>query len=72
MDNPNDTIRANLRGLLAYRQISGGDFADQIGMKRATWYSRMAGTTDWTATEVRRVADHLGVPVADLYGQKTA
>lgn len=67
MDNPNDTIRATLRALLAYRQISGADFADQIGMKRATWYSRMAGTSDWSANEVQRASAALGVPVADLY-----
>jgi hypothetical protein len=67
MDTPNDTIRATLRALLAYRQISGADFADQVGMKRATWYSRMAGTSDWTAAEVQRAASALDVPVADLY-----
>ena len=60
-------IRATLRALLAFRDISIPEFAAQLGMSRTALYGRMSGETAWSADEVARVATALDVPVATLY-----
>lgn len=64
--NLNATVAANARAEMARRGERQADLALAVGWTRATASRRLSGSSDWTATDLDRVADHLGIAVTDL------
>lgn len=58
-------VAANVRGILAARQIKRADFAAALGWSAGTASRRMSGGT-WTAEDVEAAAAFLGVDVVAL------
>lgn len=64
--NLNATVAANARAEMARRGEKQSDLAHAAGWTKATASRRLSGTSDWTATDLDRIADHFGINVADL------
>ena len=62
----NETVAANTRAELARRGVKQADLALTVGWTKATASRRLSGSTEWTATDLDRVATFLGLTVADL------
>jgi hypothetical protein len=62
-----DTINRTIRALIVLRGMDAEGFRQAAGLARNTYFNRMRGRGDWTAHEVKRAADALGVSVATLY-----
>jgi hypothetical protein len=63
-----DTIRRAVKALIGGRDTDSESVAAAIGMVRSTFYRRLAGHgAPFTGGEVQAIADHFGVPVADLF-----
>ena len=60
-------INRTIKALLAVRDMDPETFMARAGMAKSTYYNRMSGRNGWTAAEVKRAADALGVSVATLY-----
>ena len=60
-------INRTVKALLAIREMDPATFMDRAGMARTTYYNRMSLRGEWSAAEVKRAADALGVSVATLY-----
>lgn len=58
-------LTASVRALTAARQLTQGDVAESVGIKRSTFERRLAHG-GWTVTEAERLADLFGVALADL------
>jgi transcriptional regulator with XRE-family HTH domain len=57
---------------MARKQITQTQLADALGLAQSAVSRRINGHTDFTADEVGRVADLLGVPVAVLFAESAA
>ena len=66
-DDLTRTINRTIRALLVLRGMTPEQFQARAGLARNTYYNRMKGRGDWTAHEMKRAADALGVSVATLY-----
>lgn len=64
--NLNATVAANARAEMARRGEKQADLALAAGWTKATASRRLSGSSDWTATDLDRIADHFGVPVSTL------
>lgn len=58
---------AKLRGKIYEKYRRQGDFADEIGMDRATLSGKMNGRTQWTLDEVCRACEVLDIPLCDAH-----
>lgn len=58
---------AKLRGKIYAKFRTQGEFADAIGMDRATLSGKMNGRTQWTLDEVARACDVLGIPLSEAH-----
>lgn len=58
-------VAANVRGILAARQIKRADFVNAMGWSAGTATRRMNGNT-WVAEDVEAAAAFLGVDVITL------
>ena len=67
LDPTTAMINRTIRALQALRDMTPEDFWTRAQISRGTYYNRMKGRGDWTAQEVKRAADALGVSVATLY-----
>jgi len=67
MDAVNPTITRTMEALRTYVGMSVPELQKALGLKPGTYFSRRRGDTAWTAAEVKRAADALGVSVATLY-----
>ncbi len=63
----NATISRTMESLRTYVGMSVPELQHALGLKPGTYFNRRNGSTDWTAVEVKRAADALGVSVATLY-----
>ena len=63
----NATISRTMESLRTYVGMSVPELQRALGLKPGTYFNRKNGSTDWTAAEVKRAADALGVSVATLY-----
>lgn len=52
---------------MAYNRLHQGDVARAAGLTQPQLSRRLRGHTEFKAAEVAKIADHLGVKVADLY-----
>lgn len=57
---------AVIRAELARRGANQGDLADLLHLHQTAIHRRMAGKVDWRVDELTKVAQYLGVPVAEL------
>jgi hypothetical protein len=67
VDPTNAMINRTIRAVMAIRDMDPADLWASAGITKGTYYNRMKGRGDWTAPEVKRAADALGVSVATLY-----
>jgi len=58
-------LTASVRALAAARQLTQGDVADAIGIKRSTFERRLAHG-GWTIAEAERVSLFFDVPLGEL------
>lgn len=66
-DRTADVI-GTIKAEAARRDVSHAQLAEVLGLSRASMSRRMSGDVEFSASEVGRIADHLDVPVALLYG----
>lgn len=60
-------ISRTVKGVLAFTSMPPERFWLAVGLSRSTYYNRINGDTPWSAADVKRAADALGIEVADLY-----
>lgn len=62
------TLRQTIKALMGVRGLRASNIYGQMArVSKPTWFSRMAGTTDFTAGELEQIAKILGVEMADLF-----
>lgn len=64
-----DALGRNVRAEMARRLENQADIAEHLGVSPAAVGARLRGETPFKAEEVRTLAAHFGVPVAQLYGE---
>lgn len=57
---------------MARSKRTQANLAEEIGMKQQALSRRLAGTTNFSLDELGKVADALGVPLAELLGVAVA
>lgn len=55
-----------IRAELARRKSSQGDLAEVLSLSQPAIHRRMAGKVAWRVDELNKVAEYLGVPVAEI------
>ena len=55
-----------IRAGLARKRKTQADLAQHMGMSRTGIYRRLEQNVDFTVTELNKVSDYLGVPLASL------
>jgi len=55
-----------IRRLLTEQQLSGRQLAERLGVSPPWVYERMRGFVTITVSDLQRIADALGVPLASL------
>lgn len=55
-----------IRAELARRGANQGDLANILNLHQTAVHRRMAGKVPWRVDELTKVAEYLGVPVAEL------
>lgn len=63
---------SNVRAELARRGLTQEQAGSAIGLTQKAMSRRLTGTVDFSATELHKLADLLGVPVGDLLATSTA
>lgn len=61
-----ESVLERIGAYLTRENISKGEFADRAGIKRATFYSRMSGETEFSLIEGSKIATVLGCSVDEL------
>jgi hypothetical protein len=61
------TISSTITKVMALLDWDAERFRLAMGLTRSAYYNRAAGDTRWSAAEVKRAADILGVSVQTLY-----
>ena len=61
-----ESVLERIGAYIAREGITKGSFADLAKIKRATFYSRMNGETEFTLAEGSKIAKVLGCSVDDL------
>ncbi len=64
-------VAANVRGILATRQIRRSDFIAAMNWSKATASRRLNGGT-WDINEVDAAADYFGVDITHLTAERAA
>lgn len=67
-DPHTDLIAGNVRAEAARRQISRWDIARHLGISEATTSRRINGSSPWSTTEIRQLAELFKCDVTDLFG----
>lgn len=65
LDKP--SLPVTLKALLAYKGVTVTSAAEHLGISRSAMYERMAGATQFKASELQALADFLGVSVNVLF-----
>lgn len=63
---PAANLAANVRAEVARRRLRQSDIAAQLGLNQRAMSRRMLGEVEFSATELNRLAELLGMPVARL------
>lgn len=66
------SVAANVRRYCAEQGISGRELARRLGTTAPYVARRLAGEVEFSATDLQRVSDALGVQVSALFGEPTA
>ena len=67
-----ERVAAEVRAALARRKISTRQLAADLGASQSHTARRVTGKVPFSLDELERVADYLGVPVAELIGHVAA
>lgn len=67
--SPTPRVAANVRAEMARRRVSQESLAAALGMSQASVSRRLTNITPFTADELSKVAAHLDLPVAVLWGE---
>lgn len=57
---------ANLRGLMAMKEISPEDMSEYMGISSATFYKRLRRPYEFTMSNVEAAAKRLGAPAGGM------
>lgn len=68
----NHTIGANVRAEMSRQAVSQSAVAAALDLPQSAISKRLRGQTPFTAADLGRVADLLGIPVARLYADADA
>ena len=68
----NEEIAGNVRDALRASGVPITTLADDTGIAERTIRRRLGGNSDWTTSELARIAKRLEVPVARLMGDTHA
>jgi hypothetical protein len=65
---PSGTVHAsaNVRAEIARAGVNPRLVREALQMSRTTWHRRMRKPGDWRMGELRKIADHLGIPIERL------
>lgn len=65
---PGDALHAsaNVRAEIARANVNPRLVREAIDMSRTTWHRRMREPGDWRMSELRKIADYLGIPIQRL------
>jgi transcriptional regulator with XRE-family HTH domain len=66
------TIADRVRGALATRRLNQEQAGEAIGLSQKAMSRRLTGEVEFSATELQRIAELAGVPIASLYGEGAA
>jgi ribosome-binding protein aMBF1 (putative translation factor) len=69
---PKDVGSAPIRAELARAGFDQKDLAEWIGVHPSQISARMQGRIEWRVSELRVIAEHLGVPLATLLDDEPA
>lgn len=67
MENINASITKKIETEKARLQVSWNTIAENAGIATATFNRKRNGGTDWTATEVARIAGFFRIPFTDFF-----
>lgn len=71
LDNgANATVAANIRGYLAYLDITQGRLARHLGLGEMAMSRRMKSGTEFTSNEIAAIAEFFDVTPGDLFAKK--
>lgn len=66
MENEQE-IGANVRAEMSRHGVTQAAVAERLGLPQSAVSKRLRGMTPWSASELAKVAELLGVPVGKLY-----
>jgi len=66
--NLNGEIAGRVRTILHTDGVTIGTLSTETGISERTLTRRLSGNTDWTTSEIARIANKLGVHVTSLVG----
>lgn len=66
------TIPDRVRGALAVRRLTQEQAGAEIGLTQKALSRRLTGEVEFSVTELQKLAELTGVPVASLYGEVPA
>lgn len=69
---PITDVAANVRAEVARRQIRQTAIAEHLELDQRAVSRRLLGQVEFSASEIKSLADLLQVPIAALYGEVTA
>ena len=61
-----DAVLERIGAYLVRENMTKGEFADRVGIKRSTFYSRMNGETEFSLVEGSKIAHVLGCTTDEL------
>ncbi|MGP5043512.1 hypothetical protein ACTXJR_05710 [Glutamicibacter ardleyensis] len=67
MENINSSITKKIETEKARMKVSWNTIAENAGIATATFNRKRNGGTDWTATEVARIAEFFRIPFTDFF-----
>ena len=63
---PSEIFAANLRGLMAIKNVSPAEMQEYMQISATTYYKRMNRPHEFTMSNVESAARKLGVPAGDM------
>lgn len=61
-----DIFAANLRGLMAIKEVTAEEMQEYMGISAATFYKRLRRPYEFTMSNVESAAKKLGVPAGGM------
>lgn len=66
----NEDVAGRVRGIAAERRVSHAQLADTLGVTKMSMSRRMNGHTPFTAEELIRISEPLGVPATQFFEER--